>query len=153
MNIWRYQTRRSVEIAASVEQVYAFASNPEMVPRYACEIDKIEVVTRLSDQKVLVKSYLKIAGMTRAFLYVYHYRPPTHYSGVQQQGGLMRGYFTLTFRSSGSGTTVSHTEGILSPLPFVAWFVGFIYYHLMSRDGMRDELERLRILVENIADV
>lgn len=148
MNIWRYQTKSTAEIAAPVEQVYALASNPEMVPRYAPEIDKIEVVTKLSDQKVLVKSYLKIAGMTRAFLYVYHYRPPTHYSGVQQQGGLMRGYFTLTFRSSASGTTVSHTEGISSPLPFVAWFVGFVYYHLISRDGMRDELERLRCLVE-----
>ena len=148
MNIWRYQMRMSVEIAAPVEQVYALASNREMVPRYAREIDKIEVVTRLSDERVLVKSYLKIAGMTRAFFYVYHYRPPTHYSGVQQQGGLMRGYFTLTFRSSGSGTTVSHTEGILSPLPFVAWFVGLIYFHLISRDGMRAELERLRTLVE-----
>ena len=148
MNIWRYQTRMSVEIAAPVERVYALASNPQVVPLYAPEIDKIEVISRLSNQKVLVKSYLKIAGITRPYFYVYHYRPPAHYSGVQQQGALMRGYFTLTFKTSARGTSVSHTEGILSPLPFVAWFIGFIYFHLISRDGMRDELDRLRTLVE-----
>ena len=149
MNIWRYQTSESLEIDAPVEQVYALASNPEIVPIYAPEIARIEVVRRLSDHKVLVKSHLKVAGLTCAFLYQFHYRPPTHYSGVQQGRGPVRGYFTLRFRSSGKVTSVSHSEGILSPIPFVAWIIGFIYFRLITRGGMREELERLKSLVES----
>jgi Polyketide cyclase / dehydrase and lipid transport len=148
MNIWRYQIRESVEIDAPVEQVYTLASNPEVVPVYAPEISRIEIVRRLTEHKVLVKSYLKVAGLTRAFLYLYHYGPPTRYSGVQQDGRFLRGYFTLSFRSSGTGTNVSHTEGILSPIPLVAWIVGFIYFHVMTRGGMREELGRLKSLAE-----
>jgi len=148
MNIWRYQVSESLLIDAPVEQVYAFASNPEMVPAYASEIVEIEVVRRLSEHLVLVKSHLKIAGLTRAFFYQYHYRSPTHYSGVQQGSDLLRGYFTLSFRSCGTGTTVSHTEGILSRVPLVAWLIGFIYFRVMARGGMPEELERLKRLVE-----
>src|SRR3982751_3292952 len=110
MNVWRYQICESLKIDAPVEQVYALAADPEMVPAYALEISRIEVVRRLSAHLVLVKSYLKVAGLTRGFLYQYHYRPPTHYSGVQAGRGLLRGYFTLSFRTCGNGTTVSHTE-------------------------------------------
>ena len=149
MNIWRYETRESLEIDAPVEQVYALAANPEIVPVYAPEITRIEVVRRLSDHKVLVKSHLKVAGLTRAFLYQFHYRPPTHYSGVQEGRGPVRGYFTLRFRSRGMVTSVSHSEGILSPIPFLAWIVGFIYFRLITRGGMREELKRLKSLVES----
>lgn len=148
MNVWRYQVSESLGIDAPVEQVYAFASNPETVPVYAPEIVRIEVVRRLSEHLVLVKSYLKVAVLTRAFLYQYHYRPPAHYSGVQQGSGLLRGYFTLSFTSCGAGTTVSHTEGILSRVPLVAWLIGFIYFRIMTRGGMREELETLKSLVE-----
>src|SRR5919107_1880086 len=113
MNVWRYQIRERLEIDAPVERVYALASDPEIVPSYAPEIARIEVVRRLSEHMVLVRSHLKVARLTFGFLYRYHYRPPTHYSGVQEGGGLLRGYFTLRFRPSGGGTTVSHTEGIL----------------------------------------
>src|SRR5437762_657028 len=106
MNVWRYQIGERLEIEAPVERVYDFAANPELVPAYAPEIARIEVVRRLSEHTVLVRSYLKVARLTFGFLYRYHYRPPTHYSGVQEGGGLLRGYFTLTFRARGSGTTV-----------------------------------------------
>ena len=148
MNVWRYQICDSLEIDAPVEQVYALASDPEMVPSYAPEVARIEVVRRLSEHLVLVRSYLKVAGLTCGFLYQYHYRPPTHYSGVQEGRGLLRGYFTLSFRSCGSGTTVSHTEGVLSPIPLFAWISGFIYFHILARGGMRAELGRLKNLVE-----
>ena len=148
MNVWRYQICERVEIDAPIERVYAFASNPEMVPSYAPEIARIEMVRRLSEHLVLVRSYLKVAGLTCGFLYRYHYRAPSHYSGVQEGGGLLRGYFTLSFRSCGSGTTVSHTEGVLSPIPFLAWISGFIYFHILARDGMGEELGRLKNLVE-----
>jgi hypothetical protein len=149
MNIWRYQICESLEINAPVEQVYAFASDPDTVPSYAPEIARIEIVKRLSEHLVLVRSYLKVAGLTCGFLYRYHYRRPTSYSGVQEGGGLLRGYFTLNFKSSGRGTTVSHTEGILSPIPFFAWISGFIYFQMIARGGMEDELGRLKNLVES----
>jgi hypothetical protein len=148
MNVWRYQICDSVNIDAGIERVYALASDPEMVPSYAAEISRIEVVKRMSDNRILVKSYLKIAGLTRAFLYQYHYRSPTHYSGIQQDGWLLRGYFNLSFRTCATGTTVSHTEGILSPVPLVAWLFGFVYFQLMTRGGIEEELSRLKRLVE-----
>ena len=149
MNVWRYQICERLEIDAPVEHVYTLASNPEVVPSYAPEIARIEVVRRLSGHMVLVRSYLKVAQLTFGLLYRYHYRPPTHYSGVQEGGGLLRGYFTLSFRSCGSGTTVFHTEGVLSPVPLLAWVVGFIYFHIMARGGMGEELGRLKNLVES----
>jgi Polyketide cyclase / dehydrase and lipid transport len=148
MNLRRYQVCERVEIDAPVEQVYALASDPEIVPSYALEITRIEVLEKLSEHIVLVRSYLKVVWLTFGFLYRYHYRPPTHYSGVQEGRGLLRGYFTLSFRTCGNGTTVSHTEGILSPVPLLAWIVGLIYFRIMARAGMKEELGRLKNLVE-----
>ncbi len=149
MNVWRYQLCECLEINAPLEQVYSLASNPEMVPSYVPEIAHIEEVRRLSEHLVLVRSYLKIAWLRFGFLYRYHYRPPTHYSGVQEGRGLWRGYFTLSFSSCESGTTVSHTEGVLSPIPLLAWVVGFIYFRVIARGGMEEELSRLKKLVES----
>jgi hypothetical protein len=152
MNVWRYQICERLEIDAPVERVYDLASDPEIVPAYAPEIARIEVLRRLSEHLVLVRSYLKVAGLTRGFLYRYHYRPPTHYSGVQEGASLLRGYFTLSFRSCGDGTSVSHTEGVVSRVPLLAWIVGFIYFHVLARGGMEEELGRLKRLVETPAD-
>jgi len=149
MNIWRYQICESTEIDAPVDEVYAFASDPDTVPSYAPEIARIEILKRMSEHLVLVRSYLKVAGLTWGFLYRYHYRPPTSYSGVQEGGALLRGYFTLNFKSCGSGTTVAHTEGVLSPIPFLAWISGFIYFQMVARGDMEQELGRLKNLVES----
>lgn len=151
MNVWRYQVCESVKIDAPVEQVYTFASDPSVVPSYAPEVVRIEEVRRLSRHTVLVRSYLKVARLTLGFLYRYHYRPPTYYSGVQEGRGLLRGYFTLRFQPSGGGTTVSHTEGILSPVPLFAWVAGFVYFRVLARGGMREELGRLKRLAESRA--
>jgi hypothetical protein len=148
MNVWRYQTSRQIEIDAPIERVYATASSPDLVPSYAPEIARIEVEKILSDHVVLARSYLKVAGLTLAYLYRYHYRPPTHYSGVQERGRFLRGYFNLTFQSRGNRTVVSHTEGILSAIPCLAWIVGSIYFRVIARGGVEEELGRLRTLVE-----
>ena len=149
MNVWRYQICQHQRIDAPVEQVYALASNPQIVPSYAPEIARIEVVERLSEHMVLVRSYLKVVRLTFGFLYRYHYRPPTYYSGVQEGKGLLRGYFILSFKSCGSSTDVSHTEGMLSPIPLLAWIVGFVYFQIMARGGMTEELGRLKNIVES----
>jgi uncharacterized protein YndB with AHSA1/START domain len=149
MNVWRYQTLERLEIDAPVERVYAVASDPEAVPSYAPEIARIDVLKKLGEGRILVRSHLKVAWMTFGFLYRYHYRAPTHYSGVQEKGALLRGYFTLTFVRRGDRTIVSHTEGLLSPVPLFAWVAGFIYFRVVARGGMGRELDRLKRLVES----
>lgn len=149
MNVWRYQTYDQLEIDAPIDQVYATASSPDMVPSYAPEIAHIEVEERLSEHSVLARSYLKVAGLTIAYLYRYHYRPPTHYSGVQEHGRFWRGYFNLTFRRNGNRTVVSHTEGVLSAIPCLAWIAGFVYFRILARGGVEKELGRLRGLIES----
>ena len=148
MNLWRYEVRAEVEIDAPLEEVYAAASDPAVVPSYAEEIDRIEEFRRLSDGVVLVRSYFKVGWLTFGVFYRYHYRPPTHYSGVQEHKSFLRGFFTFRFRSCGHGTIVSHTEGIGSPVPLVAAIVGFIYFNIMARGGISRELRSLKQLVE-----
>lgn len=149
MNIWRYQTAEQIEIDAAIGRVYAVASNPEIVPSYAPEIARIEVVERLSDHTVIVRSYLRVANVTRPYLYRYHYRAPTHYSGVQQYGKILRGFFTLNFTKRSNRTTVLHTEGFFSTIPCFAWIIGFVYFRVISRGGLAKELVRLKNLVES----
>ena len=148
MKVWRYQTCEQVEIDAPVGQVYTVASNPQTVPFYAPEIARIDVVKRLSDHVVLVRSHLRIGKLTFAFLYRHHHRPPTHYSGVQEGGRLFRGYFNLTFQPRGDKTIVSHTEGIASRIPGLAELVGFVYFRILARGGIGEELQRLKELAE-----
>jgi hypothetical protein len=153
MKLRRYQNSASVHIAAPIEQVYALASDPAVVPSYAREIDRIEIVELLNEHQVLVKSYLKLVGLTFGFLYRYHYRRPLHYGGVQERSGPLRGYFSLTFRpGEGCGTTVSHIEGIFSRVPLLARIGGFVYFRVLARGGMTEELDRLKHLIENHRD-
>ena len=149
MNTRRYQISGSIQIEAPIERVYAIASDPAIVPSYAQEIDRIEIVERSGEHSALVKSYLKLAGSTWPSMYRFHYRGPTHYSGVQERHGLLRGYFSLRFEPRESGTTATHTEGILSTIPFLAWVAGFLYFQLLSPGGMSDELARLKKLAES----
>ncbi len=149
MNVWRFQTSRQIEIDAPIDQVYATASSPDLVPSYAPEIARIEVEQRLNERTVLARSYLRVAGLTLAYLYRYHYRPPTHYGGVQERGRFLRGYFNLTFRQNGNRTVVSHTEGILSTIPCLAWIAGFLYFRIIARGSVTEELGRLRSLIES----
>jgi len=145
----RYQLRDEIEINAPIEQVYALAADPESVPSYAPEIAKIELVKKLDERSALVRSHLRIAGLTFAQLYRYHYSPPTHYSGVQENGRLLRGYFSLAFQPRGERTIVSHSEGVLSSVPFLAKLAGFIYFRVLARGGLREELDKLKSLTES----
>jgi hypothetical protein len=149
VNIWRYQTGEQVEIDAPIDRVYAVASDPEVVPSYAPEIARIEVVERLSEHTVIVRSYLKVANLTLAYLYRYHYRAPTHYSGVQEHGKILRGFFTLAFTKRGDRTAVVHTEGFFSAIPCFAWIIGFIYFQIVARGGVAEELGKLKELIES----
>ena len=142
-----YQVRGRIEITAPVERVYAVAADPEIVPAYAEEVVRIELVEKHDDRSALVRTHLRMGGLTFAHLYRYHYRAPTNYSGAQEGGGLLRGYFSFTFQPEGERTIVSHTEGISSPVPYLAGLAGFIYFRLLS-GGVREELSKLKSLVE-----
>ena len=149
MKVRRYQTREEVLIDAPVERVYAVAADPEAVPLYAPEVERIEVLEKLGEHAVLVRSHLKVARLSFSFLYRHHHRPPLHYSGVQEGGRFWRGYFTLTFRPSGQATIVSHTEGIISAIPGLARLIGFLYFRVLARGGVSEELQGLKRLVES----
>jgi hypothetical protein len=149
MKVRRYQTREQVEIEAPIGLVYAIAADPEAVPFYAPEIERIDVLKRLGNHAVLVRSHLKVARLKFSFLYRHRHRPPVRYSGVQEGGRLLRGYFSLTFRPSGERTIVSHTEGIASSIPGLARLVGFIYFRVLARGGIGEELRGLKQLVES----
>ena len=148
MNFWRYEVSERIEIAAPVQKVYTLASDPSIVPQYVSEVLRIDILERESDTRAVVRSHLKIAGLTVSFRYRYHYRRPTNYSGVQEGRRLLRGYFSFRFNESNNGTSVIHTEGLISAIPLLAPVAGFIYYRLLSRGGLRDELGQLKSLVE-----
>lgn len=152
MTMRRYQISDWIEIRAPIEQVYAAAADPDVVPSYAPEVVRIERVRRISERVEVVRSHVRVSKLTLAYLYRYCYNPPTHYSGVQEGGGLFRGYFSLSFRPRGDGTLVSHAEGFLSPVPGLARALGFLYFRVLARGGVRDELESLKRLVERSSD-
>ena len=148
MKTRRYQVSERVLVGAPAERVYAVAADPETVPRYAAEVERIEVLERLGTRAARVRSHLRVAGVRLVFPYRYRYSPPRAYSGVQEGGALLRGYFTFSFRAEGARTLVSHTEGLLSSVPGLARLAGLVYFRLLGRGGMRRELAELKRLAE-----
>jgi Polyketide cyclase / dehydrase and lipid transport len=146
----RYQVVERVEVAAPVEKVYEVASDPSLVPVYAPEIVRIEHLENVGEGVELVRSHIKVGPFTFAHPYRYLYRPPTSYAGVQEGGRLYRGYFSLSFRALGAAkTAVTHVEGIRSRVPGLARVLGVLYFRVLARGGARDELEKLKQLVES----
>ena len=145
----RYQVVERVEIEAPVERVYEVASDPSLVPVYAPEIVRIEHLENIGEGVELVRSHIKVGPFTLAHKYRYLYRPPTSYAGVQEGGGLYRGYFSLSFRARGGATVVTHVEGLLSRVPGLARALGVLYFRVMARGGVGEELEKLKRLVES----
>jgi uncharacterized membrane protein len=149
----RYTVREEIEINAPVQQVYAVATDPALVPRYVPEITRIEVLQRLNDNQHLVRSHIKVGWFSIAYLYRYRYIPSKYYGGVQEKGKLFRGYFGLRFRPREEKTVVIHTEGIESSIPGMAAMIGFIYFRVLARGATCGELKRLKELSESGAGI
>lgn len=149
MRTWHYQVHNQIQINAPIDRVYTTTSNPEVVPTYAPDIRRVELVEKLSNGEALVRSHLKVAGLPFVYLYRYRYHPPIYYGGVQERAPFVRGYFSFSFERRGEETVVSHTEGIMSRIPGLATLLGIFYFHVLARDLIRKELLRLRNLVEN----
>ncbi len=149
MRARRYEHRDRIQIAAPIARVFAVASDPEMVPRYAGEVRRIETLSVDSRGGREVLSHIRMAGMTVRFRYRYRYSPPHFYGGVQRGGGPVRGYFTMRFHAIGEDATeVEHVEGIVSGVPMLARIVGWLWFNVLSPDGVDDELLKLKTLVE-----
>jgi hypothetical protein len=151
MNRCGYEQRAKITIAAPIERVYAIASDPLVVPCYADEIRRIEILSDDGRGGREVRSHIRVLGLTIPFRYRYWYRPPLHYGGVQARGSLVQGYFTLRFRALNENTTeVEHVEGIVSRIPLLETIVGWAWFALLSRDGVAAELAKLKQLVEGL---
>lgn len=143
----RYQVRARALIPAPVERVFDVASDPALIPLYADEIDRIDLLRRRGDGQAIVRSWLRLFGMKIAYRYRYRYRRPRSYSGVQAGRALVRGYFIFSFRPQGQSTVVQHVEGLESAVPGLALLAGTIYFRLLGRGDLRPEVERLAQLV------
>src|SRR5438128_1602710 len=135
MHFRKYQARSRIHIDAPIEVVWQFATDPQNIPRYADDVAQVEVVDR-SDTRAYVVSHLRLGPFTVKYPYVYHYREPRLYSGIQERGKLLRGFFTFHFCADEQGTTIDHAEGIVSSIPGMAWLAGFVYFRFLSRDGV-----------------
>ncbi len=152
MRARRYELRSRIAIDAPVDRVFTVATDPQNVPKYAGEIDRIEVLSRDASRSCDVRSFIRVWGVTIPFRYRYRYSAPNFYGGVQRGRALVRGYFTMRFRAAGPNTTeVEHAEGVVSRVPLLAAIAGWLWFNLLSPDGLDDELRKLKALVESPA--
>jgi hypothetical protein len=156
MRARRYEVRDHIWIEAPPNSTFAIASDPAIVPRYESDVKRIDILRRDPRHGTAdVRSHLSMLGLTFGFDYRYRYRVGIYYGGVQQSGRLMRGYFSMRFRpgmdsaSGRFGTDVEHVEGIISRVPGVARLVGWLYFRVLSRGGIAEELKRLKQIVEH----
>lgn len=144
----RYVDLTRIAIRAPVERVWALATDPQVVPRYAREIVRLEAIEVLPGGDRLVRSHMRLGPLVWRVRYRYRYRRPAAYAGIQE-GGLLRGFFAFSFRARGEMTIVRHAEGVLSRLPGLAPAAGLLYFRLLHpRGGPRAELWRLKALAE-----
>ena len=148
MKVNRYSVSREIVVAGSPERAYAIASAVDLIPVYEDGISQIEVIKEISSAERLVRSTLRFLGFDIAFIYRYRYSPSHHYSGVQESGSVVRGFFTFSFGSVPGGTRIVHREGVFSRIPLAATVVGWIYFRIFARDGLETELEKLKALIE-----
>jgi hypothetical protein len=148
VKIRRYIVSDTIVVNSSIDRAYEIASDPVMVPKYENGIVKIEVIDEISNSERLVRSHLKVLGITRPYIYRYRYSKNRHYSGHQEFGHFFRGFFSLSFKSISGGTQIYHKEGILSTWPFFASILGLIYFKVLSPSGVDSELKRLKYIIE-----
>ena len=146
----RYQVRGDILINAPIERVFDVASDPRMVPQYADEIARIDVLERRCEREAIVRSILKLGPLRLAFRYRDRYRRPRMYAGFQERG-LLRGYFSFSFRAEGQRTRVRHVEGLESLVPGLALLVVLFFFRLLGRGDLTVELARLADLASAVS--
>ena len=152
MNLYRYQVSRRVRIAAPRQRLYSLATDPRTIPRFSREVRSLTLLDPPGPVR-RARCRIRIApGLAVPARYRYHYRPAAAYAGVQQRSPLVRSYFAFSFRDDRrGGTEVHHIEGFRAPIPLLAPILGWLYFTLLNRDGLRAELDLLRLLAETCA--
>lgn len=145
---WRYHVQRAHAVRAPVEAVYRIASDPHRAPEFAREISRIEPVRDLAPGDALMRCHMRAVGVPYSLLFHYHRHGPHVYGGRQQGRPLLGGFFSFRFRPTKEGTLVTHTEGLTSRLPGLAWLAGVVYYGVLARGKIERELARLARLAE-----
>jgi hypothetical protein len=150
---WRFHLTRTRAVRAPVEAVYRIASDPRRAPEFAREISRIEPVRELTPGDAVMRCHMRAVGVPYTLLLRYHRRRPHAYGGRQQGKPWLGGFFSFRFRSTPDGTLITHTEGLTSPLPGLAWLAGVVYYGLLARGKIERELTRLARLAESESEV
>jgi hypothetical protein len=148
-HLWRYHRRRERTVRAPVEAVFRIVADPVRAPEFAREITCIEPVRELGPDLTLMRCHLRAVGFPYTLLLRYRRRGPHAYGGRQEGRPLLGGFFTFRLRPTRRGTVVTHTEGLTSRLPGLAWLAGVTYYGLLARRKMERELERLSRIAES----
>jgi len=146
---WRYHRRREQTVCAPVESVYRIAADPRRAPEFAREISRLEPVRDLAGGDAVMRCHMRAVGVPYTLMLRYRHRRPPSYGGRQQGRPLLGGFFTFRFRATESGTLVTHTEGLTSRIPGLAWLAGVVYYGLLARGKIERELSRLARLAES----
>lgn len=133
---------------APIETVYRIASDPRRAPEFAGEISRLERVRDLATGDAVMRCHMRAVGVPFKLLLRYRYRVPHSYGGHQQGRPLLGGFFTFRFRAAEGGTLVTHTEGLTSRFPGLAWVAGVVYYSALARGKIERELARLARLAE-----
>jgi hypothetical protein len=147
-HLWRYHRRGERAIHAPVEAVYRIVADPVRAPEFAREISCLEPVRELGPDLTLMRCHMRAVGIPCTLLLRYRRRVPHAYGGRQQGRPLLGGFFSFRLRPSRNGTLVTHTEGLTSRLPGLAWLAGVVYYGLLARGKIERELARLSRLAE-----
>lgn len=152
MNLYRYQVSRRVRIDAPRQRIYALATDPRTIPRFSREVRSLTLLDPPGPIR-RARCRIRIApGLAVPARYRYHYRGPAAYAGVQTHAPLVRSYFAFSFRDRGrAGTEVHHIEGFRASIPLLAPILGWLYFTLLNRHGLRTELDLLRLLAEACA--
>jgi len=146
MNLCARQRLASIDIAAPVRLVYAIATDIEQVARYEPGIEQLNIVEQAIDGDRIVNVRFRILGLRVTHRYRHVLRPSRKYAGVRTRG-LLRGWFTMRFKTVGQSTRIIHAEGFRSALPGLASLAALVYFSFLSRGEIRAKLRCLRDLV------
>jgi hypothetical protein len=145
-----YKVRQEIDIDAPCDHVYRIATDPAMIPRFSREIASLELIDPPGSTR-RARCRIRVTGVPVPATYRYRYHQGRAYSGIQTGMPVARSFFAFSFRPRRGGVRVSHVEGFCSRVPLLAPLLGILYFHVLSRGGLRAELLRLKHLAESAA--
>lgn len=143
-----YKVQSQVAIAAPCERVYAIATDPSTIPRFSREIASLELLGPPGPVR-RARCRIRVCRIPIPAAYLYRYRAGRAYAGMQTGSPIARSFFAFGFQRDGGATRVTHIEGFHSRVPLLAMALGLVYFHVLSRGGLRTELLLLKSIAES----